>query len=161
MLLAGDQWKILVPSSVGASQQKRSKPDLPESSSSAGEKPSYHDDEFCILYPEYYGSHGRLKKETIEKLRNEHPGIFDGFDTPDDLFEADPVKYQPLAKLIHDTPDIESILEDRGRGGNLDWNTRKVNYGIHKYGFYKFDHNFEGWQWIDVDYDKYETLKKT
>lgn len=132
--------------------------------SSAEAKPTYNDDDddFYILYASSYSPHGTLKKETIEKLSKDHPGIFDGLHEPDELFEADPVKYQPLARLIHETPNLETILDaDEGRGdGDPCWTTEKIPYGIHKYGFYRIEEDYEDMQWVRIDLRGYEEMKK-
>ena len=142
--------------------------DLPGSSSSAQVKPSYRDDDdFYFLYATSWTPYGTLKKETIEQLSKDHPGLFDGLDEPDDLFEAKPIKYQPLAKLIHDTPDLNTILDvgmvrpnERRGDGELCWTTKKVPYGIYKHGFYHIHEDYEGTQSLKVDTKGYEAMRK-
>ena len=142
--------------------------DVPGSSSSAQVKPSYSDDDdFYFLYATSWTPYGTLKKETIEKLSKDHPGLFDGLDEPDDLFEAKPIKYQPLAKLIHDTPDLNTILDvgmvrpdERRPDGKLCWTTKKVPYGLYKHRFFDIHEDYEGTQTLKVDLKGYEAMRK-
>ena len=118
------------------------------------------DDVFYLLYVGSWSSPGTLKRETIKQLKKDHPGIFKGLDEPDDLFEADPVKYQPLAKLIHDTRfcDLETIL-NRGIGDPC-WCAEKMLYGEYQGGFYSVERDYEGTQWVKVHSDHYQLMKK-
>ena len=119
------------------------------------------DDDFYLLYVGSYTSPGFLKRETIEQLNQDHPGIFNGLDDPDDLFEADPAKYQPLAKLIYDTGygDLETILAP-GSFGEPCWSAKKMLYGEYQGGFYSFEEDYEGKQWVKVHSDHYQLMKK-
>lgn len=149
-------------SSVSETDQKIQKLDPPGSSSPAEVKPSYHDDdEFYIFYSSGLLARGDiLKKEGIEKLSMDFPGIFDGLEKPDDIFEADPIRYQPLAKFFHTCSDrvLESIT-------NLSfhlpiWDVQKLPYGLYKYGFYEFEEDEWGIRSVKLHHDGYEKKKK-
>lgn len=150
-------------SSILETDQKIQKLDPPGSSSPAKVKPSYHDDdEFYIFYSTAYYARGEtLKKEGIEKLSVDFPGIFDGLEKPDDIFEADPIRYQPMAKFFHssDWHVRESIT-------NCEflkpfWVVEEMPYGLYKYGFYEFFEEDEwGTQSVKLHYDRYEKKKK-
>ena len=144
-------------SSSNAGQQAQ---ELPESSICAGVQPPFDDDdEFYIICQSCrWNPPMTLKKEVIEKLRQDHPSIFDGLDSPDDLFRAAPDKYQPLAKLIRDTLNIESILDTRL--GKPELYTDKITYDIYKHDLYEIIEDVGGKQWVLVDDDSYDALRK-
>ena len=154
-----------ISSAVGASSSNSGQQvqELPGASSYAGVQPSLNDgDEFYILCKGYgYNPPGPLRKEVIEKLRQDNPGIFDGLDSPDDLFRANPIKYQPLAKLILDTPNLESILDVKlGDLGNFGWYTDTITYEIYKHNFYEVLTDIGGKEWVLVDDDSYDAFRK-
>ncbi|WP_422448957.1 hypothetical protein [Endozoicomonas sp. ALB091] len=151
----------LTSSFIAGAGQSPTEPNQPESiSSDSVELKLSSDDDFYLLYVGSYTSPGTLKRETIEQLNKDHPGIFNGLENPDDLFNADPVKYQPLAKLIYDTDyrDLETILDPDI--GEPCWSAQKMLYGEYQGDFYKFEGDYEGTQWVRVHSDKYQLMKK-
>ncbi|MGI2026055.1 hypothetical protein [Endozoicomonas acroporae] len=151
----------LTSSFIAGAGQSPTEPNQPKSiSGDSVELKLSSDDDFYLLYVGSYTSPGTLKQETIERLNKDHPGIFNGLEDPDCLFEADPVKYQPLAKLIHDTRfcDLKTILNPDV--GAPCWRAKKMLYGEYQGGFYKVEGDYEGSQWVRVHSDKYQLMKK-
>ncbi|MBO9493014.1 hypothetical protein J7438_02765 [Thalassotalea sp. G20_0] len=151
----------LTSSYIAGAGQSPTEPNQPESiSGDSVELKLSSDDDFYLLYVGSYSSPGTLKRETIERLNKDHPGIFNGLEDPDDLFKADPIKYQPLAKLIHDTrfSDLKTILN--ARIGQPCWCAEKMLYGEYQGGFYSVEEDYEGTQWVKVHSDQYQLMKK-
>ena len=133
--------------------------DIPESSSSAYVPPSFNDDdEFYIMYLRRdHSSPGSLKQVFIEALSLDHPGIFDGLADVSDLFQ-DPVRYQPLAKRIHDPEWLGYVFENDDRPTL--WRSEKTTYGVYKHGCYKTVKDGNGRNHIEIDHDRYSAIKK-
>ena len=133
--------------------------DIPKSSSSAYVPPSFNDDdEFYIMYLRRdHGSPGSLKQVFIEALSLDHPGIFDGLADVSDLFQ-DPVRYQPLAKRIHDPEWLGYVFENDDRPTL--WRSEKTTYGVYKHGCYKTVKDGNGRNHIEIDHDGYSATKK-
>lgn len=150
-------------SSVLDTDQKIQKLDPPGSSSPAKEKPSYHDDDkFYIFYSSScYARGDTLKKEGIEKLSMDFPGIFDGLEKPDDIFEADPIRYQPLAKFFYNCGE-RHVRESITNFERLEpyWVVEELPYGFYKYGFYEIEVDDWGIQSVKLHHDRYEKMKK-
>ena len=150
-------------SSVIDTDQKIQKLDPPGSSSPAKEKPSYlDDDKFYIFYSSScYARGDTLKKEGIEKLSMDFPGIFDGLEKPDDIFEADPIRYQPLAKFFYTCGD-RHVRESITNFEFLEpyWVVEELPYGFYKYGFYEIEVDDWGIQSVKLHHDRYEKKKK-
>ena len=145
---------------VAGAGQPPTAPDLLGSTSgdSVAAKPSFNDDDdFYFLYKGGWDSPGAIKQEGIDLLIKNNPSIFDGVDkgTLDefmddgegiqDLFNSDPVKYQPIARYIN-----------QGHEGDL--MVRIMKYGEYKGGFYKVERNYEGTQWVRVHSDRYKLM---
>ena len=133
--------------------------DIPESSSSAYVPPSFNDDdEFYIMYLRRdHGSPGSLKQAYIEALSLDHPGIFDDLADVSGLFQ-DPVRYQPLAKRIHDPEWLGCVFENDDR--STLWRSEKTTYGVYKYRCYKTVKDGNGRNHIEIDHDRYSAIKK-
>lgn len=142
-------------SSAGQQVQESS-----EASTYARVQSSFDDDHELYILCECrkYNPPVILKKEVIEKLRRDHPGIFDGLKNPNSLFGCDPVLYQPLAKLVRDNPNLESILDIRL--GKPDLYVDKITYGIHRHNFYEVIRDIGGKEWVLVDHDGYDAFRK-
>ena len=130
-------------------------------------KPSYgDDDDFYIIFQRCgLTDNNLLREDVVKKLSKDHPGIFDGLTNPSDLLRADPVRYQPLAKLLADNGSA-SIFEnnhdyDRADLNRPSWNTEKISYGLYKHGFYEIMLDHEEEQYIESYPDRYEAMKKS
>ena len=145
---------------VAGAGQPPTAPDLLGSTSgdSVAAKPSFNDDDdFYFLYHGGWDSPGVIKQEGIDLLIKNNPGIFDGVDKEtlndfmhdgygiQELFNSDPVKYQPIARYIN-----------QGHEGDLMVHIMK--YGEYKGGFYKVERNYEGTQWVRVHSDRYKLM---
>lgn len=143
----------------GAHQQV---PEQNQSGSSPSEylKPSYDDDDdfYIILHSCSLAENNPLREDVVEKLSKDHPGIFDGLTNPNELLRADPVRYQPLAKLLEEE-DPDSIFEPHRYSNRPSWGAEKISYGLYKHGFYRImDDEME--QWLESYPDRYEAMKK-
>ena len=145
---------------VAGAGQPPTAPDLLGSTSgdSVAAKPSFNDDDdFYFLYKGGWDSPGAIKQEDIDLLIKNNPGIFDGVDKEtlnefmdegegiQDLFNSDPVKYQPIARYI-----------SQGHEGCLMAHIMK--YGEYKGGFYKVERDYEGTEWVKVRSDHYKLM---
>ena len=145
----------------GASQSPR-EPDLPESSSgdSVEVKPPFDDeDDFYYLYKGGWGGPGAITQEGIDFLQQNNPGIFDEVNEKtlnmflnwgygiQDLFDSDPVKYQPIARYIA-----------QGHKGELC--VLIMKYGEYKGGFYRVKQDYGGKQSIKVHSERYKLMKE-
>lgn len=145
---------------VAGAGQPPAEPELPEATSgdSVEAKSSFNDDdEFYILYKGGWSDPGAIKKEGIDFLKKNNPGIFDDVDKDtlnsfmdsgygiQRLFDSDPVKYQPIARYI-----------DQGHEGCL--SAFRMSYGEYKGKFYDIEEDYEGTQWVNVHSDHYELM---
>ena len=131
-------------------------------------KPSYGDDDdfYIILHSCDLNAEKPLREDVVNKLSKDHPGIFDGLTNPNDLLRADPVRYQPLAKLLADNNGGASIFEkdpdySHDYHNKSPWYTEKISYGLYKHGFYKIMDDWEGQEWLESYPDRYEAMKKS
>lgn len=99
-----------------------------------------------------------LKEEVIEKLRRDYPGKFDDPYGPNTFFYCAAGLYQPLAKLIRDNPNLESIFDIKL--GKPDLYVEKIPYAIYEHGFYEVIEDAWGKEWVVVDHDGYDTFRK-
>lgn len=99
-----------------------------------------------------------LKEEVIEKLRRDHPGKFDDPFGPNTFFYCVPELYQPLAKLIRDNPNLESIFDIKL--GKPDLYVDKIPRAIYEHDFYEVIEDGYGKEWVVVDHDGYDTFRK-
>ena len=153
------------PSATAAVHQQVPEQNQSGSSPSANLKPSYGDDDEIYIILRGSAIMGcELREDVVKKLSTDHPGIFDGLTNPKDLLVADPVRYQPLAKLLADG-GTASILEptyDYGNFRNLpNFSAEKISYGLYKHGCYKIIDEFEGPQWLETYPERYEAMKKS
>ena len=145
---------------VAGAGQPSTAPDLLGSTSgdSVAAKPSFNDDDdFYFLYKGGWDVPGAIKQEGIDLLIKNNPGIFNGVDKEtlnefmdegegiQDLFNSDPVKYQPIARYIN-----------QGHEGCLQVHIMK--YGEYKGGFYRVERNYEGTEWVKVHSDRYKLM---
>ena len=148
------------PSAAAGAHQQVAEQNQPESSSSEELKPSYSDDDdfYIILHSYSLAENNPLREDVVEKLSKDHPGIFDGLTNPNELLCADPVRYQPLAKLLADD-DPDSIFEPHRYSNRPSWGAEKISYGLYKHGFYRIMDD-EREEWLESYPDRYEAMKK-
>lgn len=159
------------PSATAAVHQQVPEQNQSGSSPSANLKPSYgDDDEIYIILRGSDVTTFKLREDVFEKLSRDHPGIFDGINDPKDLnnlLSADPVRFQPLAKLLADNDDHSASFFESTDHFNKDnfknipsLYTEKISYGLYKHGCYKIIDEFEGPQWLETYPERYEAMKK-
>ena len=154
------------PFATAGAHQQVPKQNQPESSPSDYSKPSYGDDDdfYIIIHACGLADNSPLREEVVKKLSKDHPGIFDGLTDPSDLLGADPVRYQPLAKLLSDSSPASVFESKRLRlGDNSHAECRsavKISYGLYKHGFYKIMEDHTGQQSLESYPDRYEAMKK-
>lgn len=160
------------PSATAGVNQQIPEQNQTRSSSSDNLKPSYgDDDEIYIILRGSDVMAFKVREDVVEKLSRDHPGIFDGINNPkdlNDLLSADPVRFQPLAKLLADNDDYSaSFFEstdhfNRDNFKNIPYlYTEKISYGLYRHGCYKIIEEFDGPQWLQTYPDRYEAMKKS
>lgn len=155
------------PSATAAVHQQVPEQNQSVSSPSDYLKPSYGDDDdfYIIFQGGGLADNNTLREDVVKKLNKDHPGIFDGLTDPSELLRADPVRYQPLAKLLADN-GFASIFENNHDFDLADlnrpsWNTEKISYGLYKHGFYEIMRDHEEELYVESYPERYEAMKKS